>query len=94
MFIDAVRASSPRSRTGRFAQSRERGSENDRERSVDTPIRDRRGRTMERGGGDHVIVNGDIEKDSKHVKEKGRGIIAMVLGESDAEDSKEFKKGL
>ena len=100
VLIDAVRASSPMSRTGRFAQSRERGIENGRERSVDnTPIRDRRGRTMERGGGDHVIVNGGIEKDSKleHVKEKGRGIIAMVLGEkdkSDAEDSKEFKKGL
>jgi hypothetical protein len=81
VFIDAVRASSPRSRTGRFAQSRERGSENGRERSIDTPIRgDRRGRTMERGGGDHVIVNEDIEKDTKHVKEKGRGIIAMMLG--------------
>ena len=96
MFIDAVRASSPRA--GRLAQSRERRPENDiRERSVDTPIRDRRGRTMERGGGDHVIVNGDIEKDSKQVKEKGRGFIAMVLGEkdkSDAEDSKEFKKGV
>jgi hypothetical protein len=52
---------------------------------------------MERGGGDHVILNEDIEKDTKHVKEKGRGIIAMMLGEkdkSDAEDSKEFKKGL
>lgn len=98
VFIDAVRASSPRSRTGRFTQSRERGYERDRERSVDTPIRNRRGRTMERGGGDHVISNGDIEKDSKHALiEKGRGIIAMVLGEkekSDAEDWKEFKKGL
>jgi hypothetical protein len=97
VFIDAVRASSPRSRTGRFAQSRERGPEKDRERSADTPIRDRRGRTMERG--DHVMLNGDhaSEKDSKHVKEKGRGIIAMVLGEkdkSDAEEWKEFKKGL
>ena len=102
VFIDAVRASSPRA--GRFAQSRERRPENDiRERSVDTPIRDRRGRTMERSGGlgDHVIVSGDhdieLEKDSKHVKEKGRGIIAMVLGDkekSDAEDSKEFKKGV
>jgi hypothetical protein len=52
---------------------------------------------MERGGGDHVILNGDNEKDSKHVKEKGRGIIALVLGEkekSDADDWKEFKKGL
>ena len=91
-----IRASSPRSsRTGRFAQSRERGPENDRERSVDTPVRDRRGRTMERGG-DHVIMNGDIEKDANHVKEKGRGIFAMVMGEkdkSDAEESKEFKKG-
>lgn len=48
----------------------------------------------ERDGGDHVILNGDNEKDSKHVK---RGIIAMVLGEkekSDADDWKEFKKGL
>ena len=97
VFIDAVRASSPRPRTGRFTQSRERGYERDRERSVDTPIRDRRGRTMERGGADHVISNGDNEKDSKHALiEKGRGIIAMVLGEkekSDAEDWKEFKKG-
>lgn len=52
---------------------------------------------MERGGGDHVILNGENEKECKHVKEKGRGIIAMVLGEkekSDAEDWKEFKKGL
>jgi hypothetical protein len=52
---------------------------------------------MERGGGDHVILNDELEKDSKHVKEKARGIIAMVLGEkekSDAEDWKEFKKGL
>lgn len=52
---------------------------------------------MERGGADHVISNGDNEKDSKHALiEKGRGIIAMVLGEkekSDAEDWKEFKKG-
>lgn len=52
---------------------------------------------MERGG-DHVIVNGEtFEKDLKHVKEKGRGIFAMVLGEkdnSDAEESKEYKKGL
>ena len=96
VIIDAVRASSPRPRTGRFAQSRERGRENDRERSVDTPTRDRRGRTMERGGGDHVSLNGNNEKDSKLVKEKGRGIIAMMLGEkekSDAEDWKEFKKG-
>ena len=88
------------SRTNRFAQSRERGPENDRERSVDTPVTDRRGRTMERGGGgDHVIADADTEKDSKHVKEKGvgRGIIAMVLGEREksvAEDSKEFKKGI
>lgn len=52
---------------------------------------------MERGGGDHVILNGNNEKDSKPAKEKGRGIIAMMLGEkekSDAEDWKEFKKGL
>ena len=93
-----MRASSPR--TGRFAQSRERGHERDRERSVDTPIRDRRGRTMERAsnGEDNVILNADShEKDSTHVKEKGRGILAMMLGEkekSDAEDWKEFKKGL
>jgi hypothetical protein len=53
--------------------------------------------TTERGAmeRDHVIMNGgDNEKDPKHAK---RGIIAMVLGEkekSDAEDWKEFKKGL
>lgn len=55
---------------------------------------DRRGRTMERSGGDHVILDGDSEKDSNHLKEKRRGIIAMVLGEKETEDWKEFKKGL
>lgn len=95
--IDAVRSSSPRSGKSRFGQSREREQNRNRERSVDTTIRVRRGRTMERGGGESENLNKDVEKDSRQLKEKGRGIIAMMLGEKEKEDAegwKEFKKGL
>lgn len=98
MIIDAVRSASPR--RGTNGQSLERDHNRNRERSVDsTTTRVRRGRTMERGGEDSVNSNGPgvIEKDPRHVKEKGRGIIAMMLGEKERTDSegwKEFKKGL
>jgi arrestin-related trafficking adapter 3/6 len=100
VIIDAVRSTSPRPGTNRFGQSLERDRNRNRERSVDsTSTRVRRGRTMERGGEESVNLNGlgVIEKDFKHVKEKGRGIIAMMLGEKERADSegwKEFKKGL
>lgn len=94
--IDAVRSGSPRT----FGQSREREYEGGRERSVDTIARGRRGRTMERGSD---LAGDDLEKDSKLVKEKGRGIIAMMMGDRDKEEKekeraaaegwKEFKKG-
>jgi hypothetical protein len=52
---------------------------------------------MERSGEESVDLNGDFERDSKHVKERGRGIIAVMLGDKekgDAEGWKEFKKGM
>ncbi|KAF8806558.1 hypothetical protein BYT27DRAFT_7191111 [Phlegmacium glaucopus] len=86
------------------ALSREKSYERDRERSTDTTARGRRGRTMERASAPvnlNEAVDG-LEKDSKHLKEKGRGIFAMILGDrdkekekekADAEGWKEFKKG-
>lgn len=96
MIFDAVRSTSPRPRKGRFGQSREREQSRHREESVDT-TGVRRGRTMGRGREESVNVNEDTEQDSRNVKEKGRGIIAMVLGEKERGDSeswREFKKGL
>lgn len=99
VIIDAVRSSSPR--TNQLGHSREREYERYRERSVDTTSRGRRGRTMERVS---EIVNSDsvgdrLQKDSSQAK--GRGVIAMLMGDRDkevgkegAEGWKEFKKGL
>ena len=99
VIIDAVRSSSPR--TNQLGHSREREYERYRERSVDTTSTGRRGRTMERVS---EIVNLDsvgdrLQKDSTQAK--GRGVIAMLMGDRDkevgkevAEGWKEFKKGL
>jgi len=99
VIIDAVRSTSPR--TSQFGQPRESEHERDRERSTDTTARGRRGRTMERHS-ESVNLNvarDDLEEDSRHMKEKGRGLISMMLGGRDrggaaAEGWKEFKKGV
>ena len=53
---------------------------------------------MERAREGCVNLNGgELENDLRHAKDKGRGIIAMMLGEKEkpsAEGWKEFKQGV